>query len=82
MRVLGRTRISRSTLESTSIERQREIITSWAETNDHEIVGWAEDVDVSGAVDPFEAPALAPRPKPGGIVLFGCHNKPATGDPT
>lgn len=60
MRVLGRTRLSRSTEESTSIERQREIIESWAKQNDHEIVGWAEDVDVSGSVDPFEAPELGP----------------------
>src|SRR6202012_4830091 len=39
-------------------ERQREIITSWAAANDHQIVGWAEDLDVSGSVDPFDTPAL------------------------
>lgn len=60
MRVLGRTRLSRSSEESTSIERQKEIIESWASTHDHEIIGWADDVGVSGAVDPFEAPALGP----------------------
>lgn len=60
MRVLGRTRLSRSSEESTSIERQKEIIESWAAANDHEIIGWADDVGVSGAVDPFEAPALGP----------------------
>lgn len=58
MRVLGRTRLSRSSEESTSIERQREIIESWANQHDHEIVGWAEDVDVSGSVDPFDTPEL------------------------
>ena len=57
-RVLGRLRLSRSTEESTSIERQREMITAWAETNGHSLVGWAEDIDVSGSVDPFETPGL------------------------
>lgn len=54
MRVLGRLRLSRSTDESTSIERQREIIEQWASAHDHTVVGWAEDVDVSGSIDPFE----------------------------
>lgn len=58
MRVLGRIRLSRLTEESTSAARQREIIEQWADNNDHQIVGWAEDIDVSGSVDPFEAPAL------------------------
>lgn len=60
MRVLGRIRLSRLTDESTSAARQREIIEGWAKSNDHEIVGWAEDLDVSGSVDPFSAPALGP----------------------
>ena len=60
MRVLGRTRISRSTEESTSIDRQRELIQNWADTHDHTIVGWAEDIDVSGSVDPFYTPELGP----------------------
>jgi DNA invertase Pin-like site-specific DNA recombinase len=58
MRVLGRIRLSRLTEESTSAARQREIIEQWADANDHEVIGWAEDIDVSGSVDPFEAPAL------------------------
>lgn len=58
MRVLGRVRISRQYEESTSIERQRELIERWAEENEHEIVGWADDRDVSGSVDPFQTPAL------------------------
>lgn len=60
MRVLGRTRISRLTEESTSIERQREEIQKWADTHGHEVVGWAEDLDVSGTVDPFKTPGLGP----------------------
>ncbi|ATE84776.1 serine integrase [Mycobacterium phage Chupacabra] len=60
MRVLGRLRLSRSTEESTSIERQREIVTAWAQSNGHTLVGWAEDVDVSGAIDPFDTPSLGP----------------------
>lgn len=47
-------------MESTSIERQRELIENWARDNDHEVVGWAEDVDVSGGVDPFDTPELGP----------------------
>jgi site-specific DNA recombinase len=60
MRVLGRLRLSRSTEESTSIERQREIVQQWADANGHSVVGWAEDIDVSGAVDPFDTPQLGP----------------------
>lgn len=58
MRILGRVRISRASEESTSIERQRALIESWAANEGHEIVGWAEDIDVSGSVDPFDAPEL------------------------
>lgn len=60
MRVLGRLRISRDSSESTSIERQRELVEQWAAANDHTVIGWAEDLDVSGSVDPFETPALGP----------------------
>jgi site-specific DNA recombinase len=60
MRVLGRIRLSRASEESTSPERQREIIEQWASANDHQIIGWAEDLDVSGSVDPFDTPALGP----------------------
>ncbi|ORJ97764.1 recombinase family protein [Prescottella equi] len=58
LRVLGRLRLSRLTDESTSIERQRETIQRWAESQGHTVVGWAEDADVSGAVDPFDTPQL------------------------
>ena len=60
MKVLGRIRLSRLTDESTSAARQRELIEGWAKLHDHTVVGWAEDLDVSGSVDPFEAPALGP----------------------
>lgn len=60
LRVLGRIRLSRETVESTSAERQREIIGQWASANNHVIVGWAEDLDVSGSVDPFDTPSLGP----------------------
>ncbi|BCP10444.1 hypothetical protein MINTM020_25420 [Mycobacterium paraintracellulare] len=56
MRFLARIRLSVSTDESTSVERQREMITSWASLHDHTIVGWAEDVDVSGKLSPFDTP--------------------------
>ncbi|REE72191.1 DNA invertase Pin-like site-specific DNA recombinase [Rhodococcus wratislaviensis] len=59
-RVLGRLRLSRATDESTSIERQREIIERWADAHGHTVVGWAVDEDVSGSVDPFDTPALGP----------------------
>jgi site-specific DNA recombinase len=58
LRVLGRLRLSRSTEESTSIERQREIIEQWAGMSGHTVVGWASDVDVSGSTDPFETAQL------------------------
>ena len=58
MRFLARIRLSVSTDESTSVERQREIITQWSRLHDHTIVGWAEDIDVSGKLSPFDTPQL------------------------
>lgn len=58
MRVLGRIRLSRLTEESTSASRQREVIEQWAASNNHTVIGWAEDLDVSGSVDPFDTPSL------------------------
>uniref|UniRef100_A0AB39U1U6 Serine integrase n=1 Tax=Mycolicibacterium phage JSGardenL2 TaxID=3240808 RepID=A0AB39U1U6_9CAUD len=58
MKVLGRARLSVASEESTSIERQREVIEQWANANGHTIVGWAEDIDVSGSTDPFDTPQL------------------------
>lgn len=58
MRVLGRIRLSKLSDESTSAARQRQIIEQWSSANGHQIIGWAEDLDVSGSVDPFDAPQL------------------------
>ncbi|MYR05307.1 recombinase family protein [Gordonia sp. SID5947] len=60
LRVLGRLRISRVREESTSIERQREIVQNWADAHDHTVVGWAVDEEVSGSVDAFDSPAFGP----------------------
>ncbi|MDT5107867.1 MAG: site-specific recombinase [Mycobacterium sp.] len=56
MPVLGRLRLSRSIDESTSLQRQREMITQWVDTNGHTIASWAEDSDVNGSLDPFDTP--------------------------
>ncbi|MGW6624193.1 recombinase family protein [Nocardia sp. NPDC055002] len=58
LRVLGRIRLSRDSEESTSAERQREIIEQWCDMHQHRIVGWAVDLDVSRSVDPFDTPEL------------------------
>ncbi|MBB5155558.1 hypothetical protein [Saccharopolyspora phatthalungensis] len=61
-RVLGRIRLSRfQGLEdvTTSPERQRLAIEKWADVNGHEIVGWAEDLDLGRSVDPLTAPELS-----------------------
>ncbi|MEH1059366.1 recombinase family protein [Micromonospora sp. CPCC 206171] len=58
MRVLGVIRLSRETDESTSPERQRDDIKKWCDLHRHTLIGFAEDLDVSGAVDPFERPQL------------------------
>ncbi|NKY35427.1 recombinase family protein [Nocardia speluncae] len=59
-RVVGRLRISRATEESTSLERQEELIQQWADMHGHVVVGWAVDRDVSGSVDPFDTKGLGP----------------------
>lgn len=51
-------RLSRDKDESTSVVRQRQYITTWAEQNGHVVVGWAEDIDVSGGVAPWLRPEL------------------------
>ncbi|MFU8849896.1 recombinase family protein [Micromonospora sp. SL1-18] len=60
MRILGVIRLSRETDESTSPERQRDAVTKWAELHGHTIIGWAEDLDVSGALSPWDRPGLGP----------------------
>jgi site-specific DNA recombinase len=60
MRLLAVVRLSDLTDETTSPERQRTKITTYARLHDHEVIGVAEDLDVSGAVSPFERPHLGP----------------------
>jgi site-specific DNA recombinase len=60
VRVLGRIRLSQDSRESTSVERQREVIESWASAHKHEVIGWASDVNISGSVRPFDTPGFAP----------------------
>jgi site-specific DNA recombinase len=60
MRLLAVTRLSDLTDETTSPERQKGKITRYADLHDHEVVGLAEDLDVSGSISPFARPALGP----------------------
>jgi site-specific DNA recombinase len=60
MRLLAVVRLSDLTDETTSPERQRIKIDTYARLHEHEVVGLAEDLDVSGAISPFERPALGP----------------------
>ncbi len=46
--------------ESTSKERQREQIETWARLHGHEVVAVSEDTDVSGKVSPFKRRQLGP----------------------
>ncbi|MFE3430044.1 recombinase family protein [Streptomyces sp. NPDC059171] len=55
-RVLGVLRLSRASDESTSVVRQRASIQGWADSKGHVIVGWVEDVDVSGGIEPWKRP--------------------------
>ncbi|MEU5809443.1 recombinase family protein [Streptomyces sp. NPDC047718] len=53
-RVLGVVRLSKVSDETTSPERQRRSIQRWADQEGHVIVGWVEDIDVSGGVEPWK----------------------------
>lgn len=60
-RVLGARRLSRDTDASTSIERQGEVISLAVRMRENaELIALTEDVDVSGAVSPFERDSLGP----------------------
>lgn len=61
-RVLGAIRLSVANDDSTSPERQKDIITHWATGPSiaGTIVGWAEDLDVSGSIHPTKRPGLGP----------------------
>ena len=63
MRLLPVIRLSLVTENTTSPERQMEKITQYAALGDHELVLVTEadyDLDVSGAVSPFDRPGLGP----------------------
>lgn len=47
MNVFGYARLSRDSIVSTSIERQRQAIVAFARARDHQLVDIVEDVDVS-----------------------------------
>lgn len=57
-RVLGVVRLSRDKDESTSVVRQRQAVETWAQQNGHTVVDWAQDLDVSGSVAPWERQEL------------------------
>ncbi len=60
MRLLAVVRLSDLPDETTSPARQRGKIDTYARLHEHEVVGLAEDLDVSGAVSPFQWPQLGP----------------------
>jgi len=60
VRILAAVRLSDLTDETTSPERQMAKITAYAASGDHQVIGVAEDLDVSGAVSPFKRPQLGP----------------------
>jgi site-specific DNA recombinase len=60
MRLLGGVRLSRDTDDTTSPERQREQLELTARARGDTLVHVAEDIDVSGAVDPFRREHLGP----------------------
>ncbi|TDU04438.1 DNA invertase Pin-like site-specific DNA recombinase [Streptomyces sp. 846.5] len=61
-RVLGNVRLSVLREETTSPEKQKAAVEHWVFSpgESRTIVGWAEDVDVSGAMHPFKRPGLGP----------------------
>jgi site-specific DNA recombinase len=59
-RILGAARLSHSTDNSTSLERQHESIEMYGKLGNHIVVEITEDSDVSGAVSPFDRPELGP----------------------
>ncbi|GAA4097375.1 recombinase family protein [Nonomuraea soli] len=58
--MLGVIRLSVTTDASTAPERQRDAIQHWANSPhvNGTVVGWAEDLDVSGGLDPMKRPKL------------------------
>ena len=60
MKLLGAVRLSDLTEETTSPERQREAIAHTAIARADTLIETVEDLDVSGAVSPFDRAALRP----------------------
>lgn len=60
IKVLGAVRLSKLTDESTSPVRQRERIEWWAQGHGATVTYVSEDLDTSGAVDPFRRDSLGP----------------------
>ena len=60
MRILGAVRLSALTDETTSPERQEEQITLQARARGDELVTIVHDLDVSGAISPFDRERLGP----------------------
>ncbi|WP_326681365.1 recombinase family protein [Streptomyces sp. NBC_01237] len=58
-RVLGVVRLSKVSDETTSPERQRRSVQRWADQEGHVVVGWVEDIDVSGGVEPWKRPEFS-----------------------
>lgn len=73
-RTLGVIRLSLQTDETTSPARQRDVITKFAALRGDEIVGWAEDLDVSATkYAPWERPQLGAwleRPQDWNQIMF------------
>ncbi|WP_406296951.1 recombinase family protein [Embleya sp. NBC_00888] len=61
-RVLGALRVSVTSDDSTSAEKQKDGVSHWANgpAINGVIVGWAVDLDVSGGLHPFRRPELGP----------------------
>jgi site-specific DNA recombinase len=57
-RVVGAIRLSSLTEETTSPDRQRALIQDDTDKKGDRIVGWAEDLDVSAAITPWDRPQL------------------------
>lgn len=76
MRLVGYVRLSREVLNSTSVVRQREIITRACEARDVELVEICEDIDVSATKTRLDRPGLnaardlVARGKADGIIVW------------
>jgi site-specific DNA recombinase len=73
MRLLPVIRLSLVTENTTSPERQMDKISGFAQANDHELVPTTEadrDLDISGAVSPFDRPGLGPWLREDRLLLW------------